>query len=149
MRTSSPTAGSAHAFAHLVQSHCNAMVSCFYLYAGCNPANPFVARKRGNIHPEIFYLCVGLNGFAQVRRQSVYGATGKHCFSHNHLASLRPVLKILLDIFHLLSPSLHMHFVGLAAAVPRYFVKVRFSHREQSALRNFFQPEFNQRRRFL
>ena len=82
MRTSGPTARSAHAFSHLIETDLYAAVPGVVFPGGRDPAYPLIACQWRNARPDIRDNRVGRDGFAKVRRHPVHRAGSDRSSSH-------------------------------------------------------------------
>ena len=81
MRTAGPAARTALAFSELCTHALDMLFSCFGLFHGDGPADPFITRERRNVFPCGERGLVGGKGFPQIRRNLVYAAAGDCFFS--------------------------------------------------------------------
>src|SRR6476620_7495556 len=71
MRTARPTTGSSLSVSEAGTSPFDPMSSCLRLFGRLDPANPFIARQRGNVLPRLQRFCVGGKCLFQFRGQVV------------------------------------------------------------------------------
>jgi hypothetical protein len=83
MRASGPTAWPAHASAHLVNSNLDAALLGGFLLGRGDPADPLVARQRGNLGPKVPGGGIQLDGLPEICRQFVNGAVRKFLSGHS------------------------------------------------------------------
>ena len=74
MWTPGPAAGSAFAFVEFLHRALNSLTACRCLLGRRDPAYPFIARERRQILPRSLRLCLRVDGFAQIHRDSMDGA---------------------------------------------------------------------------
>jgi hypothetical protein len=79
MRAAGPAARPALAFFELCTYALDMFASCFGLFYGDGPADPFIARERRDVFPCGERGLVGGKGCPQIRRDFVYDAAGD-CF---------------------------------------------------------------------
>ena len=82
MRTPWPAARSAHAFAQLGAHAFDMRLSCLGLLDGGYPANPFIARQRGNVLPGRLRLRRSEERLPQVRWNRMQGSGRKSACAH-------------------------------------------------------------------
>lgn len=66
MRAPLPTTRATHPLAHLVESNRDTTLSRLLFLGGGDPADPFVARKRRNVLPNLTRSPVTLDRFAKI-----------------------------------------------------------------------------------
>ena len=82
MRAAGPAARPALAFFELLAHPLDMLSSCFGLFHGDGPADPFIARERRDVFPGSERGLVGGKSFPQIRRDFVYHAAGDCFFRH-------------------------------------------------------------------
>lgn len=90
VRTSRPATRPAHSFFKFRAYPLNVLPSGFRFLDGDNPADPLIAREWRNILPFFERRRVRKENFPQIRRHTVYCASGDRFFAHRfHSTSLR------------------------------------------------------------
>ena len=82
MRTAGPAARPALAFPELFTRPLDMLSSCFGLFYGDGPADPFIARERRDVFPCSERGLIGGKGFPLIRRDFVCHAAGDCFFRH-------------------------------------------------------------------
>ena len=86
MRTSGPTARSAHAFSHFIETDFYAAVPGLVLLGGCDPAYPLIARQRRNARPKTGDNRVRLDRLAKIFRHPVHRTGSNRLSSHGSVS---------------------------------------------------------------
>jgi hypothetical protein len=76
MRTTGPTAGPAHALAHLVKPDGDTAFSSYVFLSGGDPADPLVARQRRNVRPHLSCNRVRMDCILEICRKPMYHTGG-------------------------------------------------------------------------
>jgi len=74
VRASGPTARPAHASAQLIDADLDAAFSSLFSLGRCDPTDPLVSRRWGNVRPEALRIGVRFDGFPEVCGQFVHRA---------------------------------------------------------------------------
>ncbi len=89
MRTAGPATGPAHAFFELGAHPFDMLPPCLVLLDGDGPADPLVARERGDVFPSCQCVCVGGERLAEIGGKVMYYSSGDSNGGHKVLSQLK------------------------------------------------------------